>query len=672
MEKRECADFISLSDFEVTDRFWKDEMELVRKEVIPYQWEILNDNVEGAAKSYCIRNFKVAADMINKSKTNKNFSMPKYTFRGFEALPEDENHLEDDKFYGFVFQDSDLYKWIEAASYSLVNHKDLKLEETIDYAVDLICSAQLDNGYLDTYYIINGMDKAFSNTKDHHELYCFGHLAEAAVAYFNARNKDKLLKAAERFADYIAERFGRNKGQIRAYPGHEIAEMALVRMYDATSQKKYFELAKYFIDERGTRPYYWFNEENDEKRDDNEHFHYYQAHKPVRMQTKAIGHAVRAVYLYSGMVDVARRDGDEELLNAAKTIFDDIAYRQMYITGGIGATSIGESFTYDFDLSNDLAYSESCASIGLLFFASRLLNISADRKYADVMERALYNTILAGIALDGKSFFYVNPLEVVPNDTKLDLRKQHVKSVRQKWFGCACCPPNIARLLSSLQSYAISKSDNTIFINLHIGGIYELDQKGEMCRFKLSSTLPFEGTFDIEYDGDKDIETEIAVRIPSWSKDTKTCGIDNMETYTNNGYMYIKGIFKKGMKISFVFDMSIRINMTDSRVRADRGKVALSRGPIVYCLEGKDNIEDLGMLYLNPEKEIYTNDIEINGHKFTGLVANGYEKKKELIENLYSDYKKADYKETTLQFVPYFAWANRGENEMRVFVNVKE
>lgn len=377
---------ISLRQFQAADGFWKEKMELVRTQVIPYQWEILNDRVEGASPSFCMRNFKVAGRLMQqKREKGAAFEEPVYTFRGFEALPEDMEHLEE-RFYGFVFQDSDFSKWIEAVAYSLARHPDVELERTADEAIDIVCAAQMENGYLDTYYIINGMDRSFSNLKDHHELYCLGHLVEGAVAYAQATGKDKLLKAAMKFADYVESRFGTQEGKCKGYPGHEIAEMALVRLYEQTGEERYLKLARYFIEERGSLPYYWDGEEEGKQlkaeQKEKEHYQYYQAHRPVREQDEAVGHAVRAVYLYSGMADVARVTGDAQLKQACRRLWDSIVQEKMYITGAIGGTHIGESFSFPFDLPNDTAYAETCASIGLIFLQGECLRWSRMRLMA--------------------------------------------------------------------------------------------------------------------------------------------------------------------------------------------------------------------------------------------------------------------------------------------------
>lgn len=600
MDSTKFSKPISLKRIQLDGGFWKPEMELVRKEVIPYQWETLNDRVPEAAPSYCMHNFKVAGRM-NKEKRElgSRYQEPTYTFRGFEALPDDPRHPDDDKFYGCVFQDSDFSKWIEAVAYSLTQHPDPELEKIADGAIDIVCAAQLENGYLDTYYIINGMDKMFTNLKDHHELYCFGHLTEGAVAYYQATGKDKLLKAAMRFADFIASYFGTEEGKCKGYPGHEIAEMALVRLYEVTGDEKYKKLAEYFVNQRGTQPYYFDSEGKvtEKEKKTKIRYQYYQAHLPVREQKTAMGHAVRAVYLYSGMADVARLTGDDSLYQTCETLWNNITTKQMYVTGGIGQTHHGEAFTFDYDMPNDTIYAETCASIGLVFFARRMLEMNPDSKYADVMELALHNGVLSGMALDGKSFFYVNPLSVNPRSCHDDPGKQHVKPVRQKWFGCACCPPNLARLISSIGSYAYTENEDTLWVHLYAGGTVEKEVNGQKAQVVITSGLPWDGDVTLKVESEQPVTMTVALRIPGWcGEDFELEGAVGKECRMENGYLYVSGEWKEGDLLKLRFAMKVKVMQADSRVRQDEGKVAIMRGPVVYCLEEADNGQGLPLV----------------------------------------------------------------------------
>lgn len=658
---------VSLHQFHAADGFWKEKMELVRTEVIPYQWEILNDRVEGASPSFCMRNFQVAGKLMReKQEKGAQFEEPVYTFRGFEALPEDMDHLED-RFYGFVFQDSDFSKWIEAVAYSLVSHPDPELEKTADEAIEIVCAAQLENGYLDTYYIINGMDKSFSNLKDHHELYCLGHLTEGAVAYYEATGKDRLLKTAMRFADYIDSRFGPEEGKCKGYPGHEIAEMALVRLYEVTGEERYLKLAQFFINERGKQPYYFDSEEKG-KQPEGERYQYYQAHRPVREQEEAVGHAVRAVYLYAGMADVANRTEDEQLKKACRRLWDSMVREKMYITGAIGGTHIGESFSFPFDLPNDTAYAETCASIGLIFFARRMLEMEPDAAYADVMERALYNSVLSGMALDGKSFFYVNPLEVLPEACHKDERKFHVKPVRQKWFGCACCPPNLARMISSVPSYAYTENEDTLFMHLHLSGTIEKQTGGQTAEFCVESGMPWDGKVSITYTGEQSVRMNLAVRIPGWCEHWKAEGLENDAWTEEKGYVYITDTWEAGRRIVFTFSMETQFYQADDRVREDSGRLAVMRGPVVYCAEEVDNGKNLHLFEILPDHPVTESEITIEGTKYPLLYVAAQKKVSAEPEGqLYTKYKKPEYESAQLKMIPYFAWANRGENEMAVW-----
>ena len=675
MDKKMYSHPLSLRSMQINDSFWKREMELVRKEVIPYQWEALNDRVEGAAPSFAMRNFKVAAKKNQERRERGDaFKEPEYTFRGFETLPEDPEHLED-KFYGFVFQDSDFSKWIEAVGYSLTQHPDPELERIADGAIDIVCAAQQDDGYLDTYYIINGKNHIFTNLKDHHELYCMGHLIEGAVAYYEATGKDKLLKAAARFADYAAAHFGAEEGKCKGYPGHEIAEMALVRLYDVTGEARYLELSKFFIDERGKRPYYFDKEHPEEVKrghEDDLRYAYNQAHMPVREQDEAVGHSVRAVYLYSGMADIARMTGDESLYAACEKLWDSITKEKMYITGGIGGTHIGEAFSFPYDLPNDTAYAETCASIGLVFFARRMLEICPDAKYADVMELALYNGILSGMALDGKSFFYVNPLEVLPEACHKDERKFHVKPVRQKWFGCACCPPNLARLISSIGAYAFTEKEDTLFVHLYMGSTLKKMVGEREVQVRVDSQMPWDGEVAVTVEA-KGTEFVLAMRIPGWCEGAYTLeGAEQDEVSVKDGYLYVQMAWGESDTVKLHFAMPVRLVEADERVREDAGRVAVMHGPVVYCLEAVDNGENLHLLEVEPEAEARVSDGEICGNQVKVVLMEGYRvvdtAKKE--GELYHVYKKKERKPVELRFVPYYTWANRGENEMEVWVRI--
>ena len=663
---------IEMKNVHITDEFWQKEQELVRTEVIPYQWEALNDRVPGAAPSFAIHNLRAAKAMRERS-GKPGFTAPVFTEAPFEVLPEDPEHPDPDKFYGFVFQDTDVYKWIEAVAYSLERHPDEQLQATADEAIRLIAAAQAEDGYLDTYYILNGRNREFTNLRDHHELYCFGHLAEGAAAYYQATGNDELLRVAERFAGYISRKIGPEEGKKHGYPGHEIAEMALVRLYEATGKEEYLRLSKYFIDERGQKPNYFGLEGHGELgfEKPEELYSYHQAHKPVREQDEAKGHAVRAMYLYSGMADLARLTNDEALKEACRKLFRSVTREKMYITGGIGSTHIGEAFTFPFDLPNDTAYNESCAAIGLCFFTRRMLQMEARSEYADTMERALYNGVLSGMALDGKSFFYVNPLEVWPTAAHRDARKGHVKTVRQKWFGCACCPPNIARMLGSLGMYAYTEDEHTLYTHLYMSsevrksiGDREVSvqtevDRGEPGRWVIRTWVRAAGE-----------DFTLALRIPGWSGAYRLVGAGD---YTEkDGYVYLKKEWQEEDEITLELTCPVRFIRADSRVRENSGKIAVTYGPFVYCLEGKDNGENLHLILLGRDtrpSDARFEKTEIGGRQATMLLIPGQREKNMTDRGLYFDAEGGRETEpVTIRMIPYFMWANRGENEMQVWI----
>ncbi|MDR2483942.1 MAG: glycoside hydrolase family 127 protein [Treponema sp.] len=656
MKNTLISEFLPLNTVSINDRFWSPFMERIRTKVIPYQWEALNDRIPGAEPSYCMRNFKLAAELTH----------PELNY----GVPKDTGHA------GFVFQDSDVAKWIEAASYSLVWHPDPKLEQTVDGAVDIICNAQQDDGYLDTFYIINGMNKRFTNLKDNHELYCFGHFLEAAVAYYEATGKRKLLDALIRYTECIDNHIGPEDGKLHGYPGHEIAEMALARLYHITKDEKHIKLATYFINERGKSPLYF---EEETKRNGNDfywkdsymQYQYYQAGKPVREQFAAEGHAVRGVYLYSGMADVARLTGDRTLLEVCEVLFANIATKQMYITGAIGQSAYGEAFSYDYNLPNDTIYGETCAAIGLAFFARRMLEFAPRNIYADVLEKTLYNGIISGISLDGTAYFYVNPLEVFPEAAAKDNRMRHVKIERQKWFGCACCPPNIARIISSLGTYIHSLNTDSLYTHLYMGNEAQFTIGGKELFLKTETLYPWEGRVDSTFTAPSGAAFfTYGLRIPGWCQGyTLELNGEKITPEVQNGYAVIKREWKSRDRITIIFDMPVVFVETSPHVRETRGKAAVMRGPLVYCLEEADNGKELCRLHLGTPKGysvLHEQDV-LEGVTVISFVG---KREKDWTNNaLYRIMETSVLEDKPLRFIPYYAWANRGPGEMTLWVN---
>ena len=626
---------VALRDVQVADGFFSRYADLVREEVIPYQWEALNDRIPGAEKSGCLRNFRIAAGR------------------------------ETGEFTGMVFQDSDIGKWLEAVAYSLTTHPDAALERTADEVIELLEAAQREDGYLDTYFIVKDPKNRWKCLRDCHELYCAGHLLEGAVAYWQATGKDRFLNVMRRYVDYIATVFGRGEGQMRGYPGHEEIELALCKLYDVTGEKKYLDLAAYFIDERGRDPKYFLEELKTRgdafhwEGNDAQGMEYFQSHAPVREQTEAVGHAVRAVYLYSGMADVAMRTGDEGLLEACRRLYRNIADKRLYVTGAIGSTYIGEAFTFDYDLPNDTAYAETCASVGLIFFMKRMLEADGAAEYGDMMERALYNTVLAGMAMDGKSFFYVNPLEVFPEADEKDPSKRHVKTVRQKWFACACCPPNVARLLADLGSYIYRRKGSAVTADLFIGSRLALPGGAELIQ---TSEVPFGGKVTFTLRGAAQ-GFSLRVRCPEWAEGV-TC---TAPCRKENGYIAIQNDWQDGDSVTLVFGMEPRRIYANPLVRQDAGKVCLMRGPLVYCLEEADNGANLHLLRLPEGEPVEAGRGEGALFGMTLLRAKG----RRFVPHgsrLYAPDRQGREEEARLAFVPYFAWGNRDKGEMAVYV----
>lgn len=571
-------------------------------------------------------------------KTNRERSIP-HNLRWCEETGRISNFakaagLMEGKFEGIYFNDSDVYKVLEGVSYALAQHPDPALEAEADRIIGLIAAAQRPDGYLNTYYTLTGLDKRWTNLPAMHELYCSGHLFEAAVAHYRATGKRTFLDVAIKLADHIESIFG--PGKKYGVPGHEEIELALVKLYEVTGEKRYFELAKFFIDERGRTEHR------------QSYGPYCQDHLPVRQQSEIVGHAVRAMYLYSGVADVAAYTGDQELMDAMRRIWEDVTLRKMYITGGVGARHEGESFGEAYELPNNSAYCETCAAIGLVFWAYRLGLMHGDAQYPDVLERTLYNGVLSGVALDGQHFFYVNPLASAGN--------HH----REPFFSCACCPTNVVRLIPSVPGYvyAVKPAEEgrpaEVFVNLYLGSTSQVDLSGGKLEVKQETRYPWEGRVRLVLSPDQDREFALRLRIPGWCrKATVSVNDQSAQSITRDnldrGYFVIRRTWQKGDVVQLEMDMPVERVEAHPKVVADRGRVAIQRGPVVYCLEAADNAFDVRRAVLAKDPQF---SAEFRQDLLGGVV---------VVNATAADGKR-------LTAVPYHVWDHREPGPMVVWI----
>lgn len=636
---------VGLRDIHITDAFWRRYIELVPNVAIPTQWAILSNEIENDEPSYCLQNYRIAAGE------------------------------QKGRHRGIIFIDTDVTKWLEAVAYSLQSYPNDRLEQDADQVINLIGRAQQDDGYLNTYFSIEEPDKRWTNLTEAHELYCAGHLIEAAVAYYQATGKKALLDIASRFADLICTVFGEGAAQIKGYPGHQEIELALVKLYRVTGQKMYLEQAKFFIDARGGNPNYFV----EEKKRENGHFihdhlknydpAYSQSHMPPREQTTAEGHAVRALYMYSAMADIAHEYDDKELLDTCDKLWKNIVKKRMYLTGGVGSSSVLERFTTDYDLPNDTNYAETCASIALAMFGSRMARIKHDASYYDAIETALYNTVLAGISLTGRHYFYVNPLEVWPDSCMDHTAKAHVKPVRQEWFDVACCPTNIARTLMSLGEYVASVSDDAIYLNLFVSHQTNVSIGGKVISYKLESAFLTNGCSELYIDAKEPAEFKINIRIPKYVRKFRFFIDDEPiePVCIKNGYAVLSREWSSAV-IRIEFDIIAKFVAAHPKVRANAGKVAIVKGPIVYCLEENDNFANLASVLVSPDAQLTEC---FDPTLFGGVTTIRFEGMK-ISDKEWDDdlYKPAGFsvEPVMLTAIPYCFWANRGVNEMLVWM----
>lgn len=563
-------------------------------------------------------------------------------YRNFEnaAHPSDTIHVG-----GYSFDDTDVYKTIEGASYLLQTYPDVKLKSYIDSVLVIVAGAQEPDGYLYTARTMNPKHphewagtKRWEKVEElSHEFYNLGHMLEAAVAHYQATGQRNFLDIAIRYADCIIREVGPNPGQVIRVPGHQIAEMGLAKLYLATGEKKYLDQAKFFLDYRGKT----------EHRDP-----YNQTHLPVLEQKEAVGHAVRATYMYAGMADVAALTGDQGYINAIDTIWDNIVSKKMYITGGIGSTNNGEAFGADYELPNSTAYNETCAAIGMVYVNHRLFLLHGDSKYYDVLERTLYNGLISGVSLEGDAFFYPNPLEV----------SKERKYQRQAWFGCACCPSNISRFIPSLPGYVYAVKDNDVYVNLFMGNKSTLQVNGKPVVLSQETAYPYSGDVKLKVE-QADQSFTLKVRIPGWARDeampsdlyTFTDGLQSNYSVKVNGedvkgdlqqgYCSITRNWKAGDVVEVSFNLQPRLVKANNQVEADRGLVAIQYGPLVYCAESPDNAKAIKSIAISPNTQL---KVEWQPEKLHG------------INQIITD--------DGVTLIPYYAWAHRGVSDMRVWI----
>lgn len=614
---------VSFSQVTITDRFWKPKL----------------DRVATATLQACI--------VQTEQKTGR--------IRNFEKVA----RHQPEKHEGIYYDDSDVYKAIEAMAYSLKNRPDAALEQKADEWIDKIAAAQLPDGYLNTYYTLTGLDKRWTDMEKH-EDYCAGHLIEAAVAYYNTTGKRKLLDVAIRFADHIDSTFRiPNRHWVS---GHQEIELALMRLYHLTRQERYLKLADWFLDQRGHG--YGKGKIWDDWKDPK----YCQDNVPVKDQKEITGHAVRAMYQYTGAADVAAATNDPAYLNAMTTVWEDVVYRNMYLTGGIGSSGRNEGFSEDYDLPNESAYCETCASVGMVFWNQRMNLLTGESKYIDVLERSLYNGALDGLSLSGDRFFYGNPLSSVGTNS------------RSEWFGTACCPSNIARLVASLGDYVYGHSDEGIWVNLFVASNATIPVGKTPVPIRLDTNYPWDGTVKLTLNPARNVAYALHVRLPGWADNAPAPG--KLYAYARTdaakidirlngkpvafrqekGYAVIDRMWQHGDVVELTLPMPVREVVARPDVKADRDRVALQRGPLVYCVEGPDN-DGRAWNILVPAKATFATEPYRVLDELVIAIRAGLS-----VVEAAPDGLSVQIKPRTITAIPYYAWANRGKSPMQVWL----
>ena len=585
--------------------------------------------------------WKIKQDMVNDITLKSVYERFKETHR-FDAL--DCTWKDGDPDMPHVFWDSDIAKWIESVGYNAFAYDNDELIRIVDESVEKIIKNRDENGYFNSHFLVTG--ERFT-VRNEHELYCAGHLMEAAVAYYKATGKRALLDVMCKYADYIEKIFIKEQSAEFMTPGHPEIELALVKLYEVTGEKRYLEMSKFFIDNHGAN-------DKDTELYPGCHLLYNQDEKPIRERDTADGHCVRALYLLAGAADIAYLYDDKELFEATERCFENVVNKRMYITGATGSTCHGESFTIDYDLPNRDAYAETCAAISLAFFANRMIRLNADSKYADAVEKVMYNGALSGISMDGKGFFYENPLEIDVDFNNVhpctNGGRRYPITQRKEVFDCSCCPPNVTRFIAGIGEYMYSYNEDTLFINQYIASETQTDN------LKITQKTQYPSSGDVKITLENNTKKHIALRIPGWCKDFSV----NKEYTLKKGYAYIE--VEKDDEIIINFNMPVRFISANKKVHTNSGRVAIMRGPVVYCLEGVDNGKDLTALKVDIKGKTQVADGEFI---VPDIIAEGFKETEN--DNLYYD-ATDEYIGTSLRFIPYYAYANRGETDMLVWV----
>lgn len=645
---------LTIKQVKVTSSFWKQYRQILAEDAVPFQWDMINDKGKmdtvnssaagGAADhSGAIANLEIAAGR----KKGHHFGMP--------------------------FQDTDVYKWLETAAYVLRYDANPELKKEANWTVDLIADAQDPDGYLSTYFQIDAPERKFKQLQQSHELYTMGHGIEGLVAIYQTLNNKKALDVAKKMADCINNHFGPEENKIHGYDGHPEIELALCKLYEVTQDKKYLDLAKYFVEQRG-QDIHFFDKQN-EKIDPKYDFfagmrnwsnRYYFADKPILDQKDAHGHAVRVLYFCTGLAHVARAENDAQLLHAAETMWTDIVRRQMYVTGSVGQTTNGEAFTYDYDLPNDTDYGETCAAVSLAFFAKQMMDHHFTGEIGDVIEKELFNGALSGISLDGKHYFYANPLEADPKASKYNPGKGHISLRRSSWFACACCPANITRLLASLDQYLYAVKDNTILSYQFIANDTKFSNGIEI---KQDDEFPWQGNVKYSISNPNKQEFTLGIRIPNWSVKHYILEVNGevVRPEAKENIVYLK--ISDDTDIELKLDMDVHLVRANTKVKDDIMKVAIQRGPIVYCAESCDNTEPLWDYILTKKPKF---NYEYHADLLKGVViltTNDVYRISTNNDQLYTFDEEPVKEKSKLTLIPYYAWANREEKQMQVWFN---